>query len=189
LDSLSSRISEDIDETEIVTSGDQSAVFVHVNTVDVVTTNFFREDTGNEPSELDVMRAPLHTLSVGSTTAILTAVRNLEEENFVTVADRSNVCAVDRPIKGSNSCVMLGASTSKAVTSFNIVDSDVGVVRSNSEIFTARTVLSDLNPLLGVGELMLDISGTHGILVSNGDGTVITSGSNVTVGLVDSDAS
>ena len=45
LDSVSGRVSEEVDETEVITSGDQLAVLGHVDTVDVVTGGLLGEDS------------------------------------------------------------------------------------------------------------------------------------------------
>lgn len=154
----------------------------------MITASLSREDTIDQPAELDVVGGPDSALVVRGTTRVLVgAGERTEEEQFVTIADGSNHRGVSAPIERSDGGVVLGALADTGVVRVHIVHVDVGIVRADSEVCTIGTVLSNLEPLLGVSELVLD--GSRVISTSNGNGTVVGTDSDITVALVDSDAS
>lgn len=188
LDTLSGRVTEDVDETEVITSADEGLLLVHVDTIDMVTAGLSREDTIDQPAELNVMGSPKSALVVGGTAGVLiTARKRTKEEQLITIADRSDALRVSAPIESSNSGVMLGALADAVVVSVHIVHVDVGIVRADSKVSTIGTVFSNLEPFLGVKELVLD--GLRGITTSNSNGAVVGTNGDITVDLVDSDAS
>lgn len=153
----------------------------------MITTSLSREDTIDRPAELGVVGGPDSALVVRGTTRVLFAVRDSEEEELVTIADGSNRRGVSAPIESSDGGVVLGALADLVVVSVHIINVDVGIVRGDSEVITIGTVLSNLEPLLGVSELVLKDTGC--ITTSDGNGTVVGTDSDITVALVDSDAS
>ena len=188
LDSLSGRVTEDVDETEVIASADKGLLLVHVDTIDMVTAGLSREDTIDQPAELSVVGSPKGALVVGGTARVLiTARQRTEEEQLITIADRSDALGVSAPIESSDSGVMLAALAEAVVVSVHIVHVDVGIVRADSKVGTIGTVFSNLEPLLGVSELVLD--GSRVITTSNGNGAVVGTDGDITVDLVDSDAS
>lgn len=187
-DALSGRVAEDVDETEVITSADEGLLLVHVDTVNVVTTSLSGEDTIDQPAELGVVGSPESALVVRGTARILIAARQrTEEEELITIADRSNHLGVSTPIESGDSSVMLAALTKADVAGFYVVHVDVGIVGADSEVFTIGTVFSNLEPFLRVADLVLN--GTRSILTSDSYGTIVGADSDVTVDLVDSDAS
>lgn len=71
-------VSEDVDEAEVVTSGDQHAVVGARDSVDVSAVASLREDAIDAPSELRVLGGPSDALGVGLSVLVLseTALRS-----------------------------------------------------------------------------------------------------------------
>jgi len=81
--SKSARVSEDVDETVVITSSNEHTALGSVNSIDVSTIGSTWEDNFNVPAELAGIASPLSSSSVGSTTWILFHSGDLEEEEFV----------------------------------------------------------------------------------------------------------
>ena len=65
--SLSARISEHIDEAEVVPGSNQALLLVHVDAINVGAVRAFWEDTVDAPAELAVLRLPNGTGGVRCT--------------------------------------------------------------------------------------------------------------------------
>lgn len=144
--SLSARVSENIDKAEVITSGDQILLLIHVYTVDVWTISFSWEDAIDAPAKLAVLRCPNGSSCVWGTRRILITRWNNEEEKLVAIADRSQISAILTPVHASDCCIMIFAFVKQGVTIIDIVDVNVGVMGSCSEIIAIWTVFTCLNP-------------------------------------------
>lgn len=94
-------VPEDVDESVVIAGGNHRLCLVHVDTVDVRTIRFSREDAVDEPPELAVLTSPHRAGGVRSSGGILVAGRNEEEEKLVGVAHRSDVRGIATPVYAS----------------------------------------------------------------------------------------
>ena len=85
--SLSAWVSEKLDETVIVTGGDERLVLVEVDTIDMGSISSSWEESVNGPSELAVTGLPDGSSGVRCTVLVLSAVWDTEEEELVSVTD------------------------------------------------------------------------------------------------------
>lgn len=98
---VSARITEYVDQAEVVTCGNVHTVFRAINTVHVRTIAASGEDAVDVPAELDVLSCPLGSGRVGLAARILLAISfgiNCPVEKFVGSAVGSDVCAVTAPV-------------------------------------------------------------------------------------------
>lgn len=178
-------VSEEADIAPVVTGDEEVAVGASVDSVDVRAVSASGEDSLNVPSELDVLRSELHFHGVGSTTGVLSQVTvfgNVPEEKLVGSAGGSDPFAVARPIEGLDGGRVLGTGSAETPRS-GVIDTDLLVVRSSSEVLATGGDLENLKPLFGL--LKLD-AGTVGFvnvndtIVSSNDSLFVRSDSNGT---------
>jgi len=99
---VSGRVSEELDETVIITASDEVSILGSADTVDVSTISTAGEDTLNIPAELGSLGGPNGTSGVGSTRSILAHTIELEEEKFVSTTVGANVRTISSPIEVGN---------------------------------------------------------------------------------------
>ena len=83
-----------VDQTVIVTCGDQSLVLRHINDVDVGAIGACWVDTFDEPAELNGMRSPLSGGCCGGTTRLVGFRMWIEEEQFVGSTGRTDPVSI-----------------------------------------------------------------------------------------------
>jgi len=185
LSSLSDGVTEDAHIAPIITGDDEGAVFVSAHGVDVRAIGTSGEDTINVPGELNGLGGPNSFGGVGSTRRILgqtTVFSDAPEEELVSLASRSEVCAVARPVHSLDGGRVLSTGSLASPVS-GAVGADLVVVRSNSKPFATGGDGHNFDPLLGllkflgrtVGTVNVDdtiVSGNNGLTVgSDGDST------------------
>jgi len=112
---LSAWVSEELDKAIVVASCDETLVWARVDTIDVTTVGSSWEKPVDCPAKFAVLRRPHSTCSIRSSTWILSAVRNSEEEQLVAIADRSYQSAILTPIQTSNGSIMFTTFTDKSI--------------------------------------------------------------------------
>ena len=180
---LDARVTEEADETVVITGGEELSVEGGAHGVDVGAISARGVDTLDIPSELDSLGGPLGALGVAAAGRILVAVGHGEEEELVGTAVGTDVLRLSAPVHGHDVGRVSAASAGEAEGA-DLVDADGVVVGANSEVLVVRREGHDLDPLLGLteeGDLSAGVA-----LGSNRDLTVIAGNSDV-VG-VDSDA-
>lgn len=185
LSSLSAGVAEDTDIAPVITGDDEVAALVSTHGVDVRAIGTSGEDTINVPAELNSLGGKRHGCGVGSTGGVLGQVAifsDVPEEEFVSLASRSEILAVLGPIHSLDGRRVLSTS-STAVVGSSIVDANLVVVRSNSKEFATGGHGHNFDPLLSffkflgrsIGHVDVDdtiVSSNNGLTVgSNGDST------------------
>lgn len=98
------------------------------------------------PADLDSVGSPLNTLGVGGTVLVLSAVWDVEEEEFVGTTVGSDICAVARPVEGGDEGVVGLAVANLAEVVLAVIDSNAVVVRADSEHLLVWREGHGLNP-------------------------------------------
>jgi len=176
LSTFSGRVSVDLDETVVITSGDEHTVLGTADTIDVSAVSTAGEDTLNIPRELGGLGGPSHTSGVASARWVVGAVVHLEEEKLVSTTVGADVRTVNSPVKVSDVGFVSLKGSTLSVAILNIVDVDVVVVGTNSKLFTIRRVAQDFDPFGGVLKAVLLITTAT---VLDHKSTIVTSNSEV----------
>ena len=171
---LDAGVSEEVDEAVVITSGEELTVSGAADRVDVSTVSAGGVDTGGLPLELASLASPCGTLGVAATRRILFAVGDGVEEELVGTAVRADVVGLSAPVKSHN-VGLVGGHGTLAVPAGGAVDSDLVVVRSDSEPLVVGGEGHNLDPLLAFLQKMdLLVGGGAG---ADGDLTVVTGNS------------
>lgn len=150
LSTLSAWVTEEANETEVITGGEEHTIVGASDAVDVSTIGARGIDTLSLPAELDGLAGPDSAGGVRSAGGILLAVGDGVEEELVGTAVGADVFVVGAPIQGHDVGVVSGALADEGEVLLGVVDVDIVVVGANSKILVAWGEGHNLNPLGGV---------------------------------------
>ena len=97
--SSADRVSKDVDEAVIVTSGDKLSIGRSGDSVDMGSISALGVDAVHVPSKLDRLRVPVSTRGVRTSVLVLSTVLSRKEEQFVGAAVRANIRTVLTPVQ------------------------------------------------------------------------------------------
>ena len=181
---LDAGISEQVDETVIITGSHELTVVGAGNRVDVSTISAAGVDSLGLPLELACLGSPDGVDSVGTAGGVLSESFNGEEEELVGTAVGADILGLSAPVEGHDVRVVCLEGTFAGEAVGGAVDIDFVVVGADSQPLAIWGEGHNLNPFLGVGELVAH--GVGGGAGSDRDLTVVTGNSNPLV--VDSDS-
>ena len=163
LSTLSAWVTEEANETEVITGGEEHTIVGAIDAVDVSTIGARRIDTFSLPLELAGLGGPDGGSSVRSAARILDAVGDGVEEELVGTTVGADVSIVGAPIQGHDVGVVSGALADEGEVRIGVVDVDIVVVGADSKILVAWGEGHNLDPLSGVlDEFDLNV-GSRGI--------------------------
>ena len=171
---LDAWVVEDVDETVVITGGEELLVSRAADGVDVGAIGALGVDTGGLPEELAGDGSPDSVLEVGSAGWVLVARGDLEEEELVSTAVGAEVLGVSAPVESHD---VGGVASALALETpvGGSVDVDGVVVGADGQVLVVWGEAHDLDPLGGVlEEVALGVGIGAG---SDGDGTIVASNS------------
>jgi hypothetical protein len=148
---LSAGVAEQVDETVVVTGGQELLVVGASNGVDVGSVGARGVDTFGGPLELDGVGSPHGGGGVGTTGWILIARGDLEEEELVGTTVGAEVFGSGAPVQSHDVRVVSSARANERPVGGG-VDVDVVIVGTDGEVGAVGGEGHNLNPLLGLAE-------------------------------------
>jgi len=150
LATLSARVTEEANETIVITGCQEHTIIGAGNAVDVGTISALGVDALSLPLEFAGLASPDSGSGVRSAAWILVAVRDCVEEELIGTAVRADVFVMGAPIQGHDVGVVGGAFADQGEVLLGVVDIDIVVVGADSKILVARGEGHNLDPLSGV---------------------------------------
>ena len=147
LSTLSAWVTEEANETVVITSGQELTVIGATNAVDVGAIGALGIDTLSLPLELAGLGGPDGGSSVRSTRGILLAVGDGVEKELVCTTVRADVFVVRAPIQSHDVGVVGGALADESEVLLGVVDVNIVVVGADSKILVAWGEGHNLDPL------------------------------------------
>jgi len=151
---LDAGISEEVDETVVITGSEELTIVRAGNRVDVSTISTAGVDSLGLPLELACLGSPDGVDSVGTAGGVLGESINGEEEELVGTAvgaDNLRMCA---PVKGHDVRVVCLEGTFAGEAVGDVIAIDVVVVGADGQPLAIWGEGHNLNPFLGFGELV-----------------------------------
>lgn len=149
--SLADWVSEQSDESEVVTTGNEGLFGVSSDTVDVSAIGSSWEDTFGVPGELHCVGVPNGVDSVGLSRWVLFSSLGVPEEKLVVSTVGSDELAVGAPVKSNDEGRVSFAGSLEGPVR-GVVDVDSVVMGSNSEVGVVWREGHALVPFLWVTE-------------------------------------
>ena len=151
---LDAGVAEQVDETVVITSGEELAIAGASDGVDVSAITALGVDTLGVPRELDSLGGPDDGGGIAATRLVLLAVGHFEEEQLVSTTVGADVVGLRAPVQSHDVRVVTAACSLQGEAVVQLVDVDVVVVGTDSEPLVIGREGHDLNPLVGVAKLM-----------------------------------
>ena len=180
---LDAWVVEEVDETVVITGGEELFVLGATDGVDVGTIGALGVDTLGLPEELAGDGGPLNILEVGSAAWVLRAVLSSEEEELVGTTVGADELGVSAPVEGHDVRVVASACAAKGPVG-GVVDVDIVVMGTDGKHLVVWGESHNLDPLSRIFHALnlgIQVRGS-----SDGNGTVVTGDSNE--GVVDGNA-
>lgn len=143
---LDAWVSEQVDETVVITSGEELTVRGTNNGVDVSAISARGVDTLGLPLELAGLACPSSARGVAAARGVLLAVGDCEEKQLVGAAVGAEVVGLRAPVKGHDVGAVAAAGADQA-EALGAVDADLVVVRADREVLVVRGEGHHLDPL------------------------------------------
>ena len=144
---LSAWVTEEANETVVITSGKELSVMGASNAVDVGTIGALGVDTLSLPLELAGLGGPDGSSGVRSAGGILFAGGDFVEEELVSTTVRADIFVLRAPIQGHDVGVVSGALADESEVLVGVVDVDIVVVGADSKILVTWGESHNLDPL------------------------------------------
>jgi len=157
LSTLSAWVTEEANETEVITSSEELSISGAADAVDVSTIGTLGVDALSLPLELASLGCPDGAGGVRSAVSILSAFGDGVEEELVGTAVGADVFAVVAPVQGHDVRVVSRALADEGEVLSGVVDVDIVVVGADSKILVVWRESHNLDPLSGVLD-QLDLS-------------------------------